>query len=203
MKIIKMYTHQVQSNNNGTKGTINNPYSQEEFNSMVSAGNWQGGYVEGMGYVTPTVDIFGTSDSETSDSDSWNDPFDSYPSNPFDTSNDSTPTTGGGGNNNTGGNGQGEEEIIVGGNGDGVGNVDNDNIVDNAGEANSYPSYNIDDASNLMSKGEWKGGYIDSYILPQVTIVAKGPTKLPTNGADILERAKPMKAYHIGLEDAI
>ncbi len=35
-----------------TKGTQENPYSQEEF-AAVPEGTWKGGYVEGAGYVAP------------------------------------------------------------------------------------------------------------------------------------------------------
>lgn len=37
-----------------TKGTQENPYSQEEF-AAVPEGTWKGGYVEGAGYVAPAT----------------------------------------------------------------------------------------------------------------------------------------------------
>lgn len=33
------------------KGSINNPYTEAEFNAMCDAGTWSGGYVEGYGYM--------------------------------------------------------------------------------------------------------------------------------------------------------
>ena len=35
-----------------TKGTVTNPYTQEEHDAFAS-GTWPGGYVEGVGYVVP------------------------------------------------------------------------------------------------------------------------------------------------------
>ena len=48
-----------------TKGTVTNPYTQDEYYSESQAGTWQGGYVEAMGYIgiesiwLPTVVIYG------------------------------------------------------------------------------------------------------------------------------------------------
>lgn len=77
MKTIRIYKPQALSSS-GSKGTANNPYTYEEFDRMVEAGTWNGGYVEGMGYVLPTVDVWASSDSfsdSDSDSDSWSDPW--------------------------------------------------------------------------------------------------------------------------------
>ena len=35
----------------GGNGTSTSPYTQAEFDSMVSSGTWSGGYVEGWGYT--------------------------------------------------------------------------------------------------------------------------------------------------------
>ena len=36
-----------------SKGTVVNPFTQEEYNSLCNTGEWPGGYVEAMGYVAP------------------------------------------------------------------------------------------------------------------------------------------------------
>ena len=40
-----------------TKGTQTNPYTQEEFYSLLDLGIWSGGWVEGMGYAIPQTTI--------------------------------------------------------------------------------------------------------------------------------------------------
>ena len=40
-----------------TKGTETNPYTQEEFYSLLDLGIWPGGWVEGMGYAIPQTTI--------------------------------------------------------------------------------------------------------------------------------------------------
>ena len=45
----------------GGNGTSANPYTQAEFDSMLSNDNWNGGYVEGMGYVATNAYIYGSS----------------------------------------------------------------------------------------------------------------------------------------------
>ena len=48
-----------------SKGTVSNPFTQEEYNSLCNTGEWPGGYVEAMGYIAsqsivlPTVVIYG------------------------------------------------------------------------------------------------------------------------------------------------
>lgn len=46
----------------GGNGTSANPYTQAEFDNMLSNDNWNGGYVEGMGYVATNTYIYGSSD---------------------------------------------------------------------------------------------------------------------------------------------
>lgn len=77
MKTIRIYSAKPQSNDgSATKGTSSNPYTQEEYNGMLDAGTWNGGYVEGLGYVLPEVEVYGSSSKfSESDSDSWNDPW--------------------------------------------------------------------------------------------------------------------------------
>lgn len=38
-----------------TKGTAENPYSQVEMATLQEEGTWNGGYVEGMGYIVPMM----------------------------------------------------------------------------------------------------------------------------------------------------
>lgn len=45
----------------GGDGTSANPYTVTEFDSMCSSNNWNGGYVEGMGYVANDTYIYGNS----------------------------------------------------------------------------------------------------------------------------------------------
>jgi hypothetical protein len=48
----------------GGAGSADDPYSQEEYESMLESGTWtQGAYVEGMGYVLGTVEVTGSSSS--------------------------------------------------------------------------------------------------------------------------------------------
>ena len=47
----------VATNDDPTKGTQTNPYTQEEFYAMLDNETWPGGWVEGMGYALPAVDI--------------------------------------------------------------------------------------------------------------------------------------------------
>ena len=42
----------------GGNGTSANPYTQAEFDNMLSNDNWNGGYVEGMGYVATNTYIY-------------------------------------------------------------------------------------------------------------------------------------------------
>ena len=41
-------------------GTANNPYTWGEFDMYMARDMWAGGYVEGMGYVIPEVNVYGT-----------------------------------------------------------------------------------------------------------------------------------------------
>ena len=95
-----------------TKGTLSNPYSLEEYEAMLDAGTWKGGYVKGLGYCLPEVQIVASSnsmdisDSEHSDLDTscWpdsSDPF-SDPGNNNNSSDGDGNNTGTSGNSNTG-----------------------------------------------------------------------------------------------------
>lgn len=45
----------------GGNGTSASPYTVAEFDSMCCSDNWNGGYVEGMGYVANDVYVYGNS----------------------------------------------------------------------------------------------------------------------------------------------
>ena len=194
MTSIKPYNVSTQSSDSGSpKGSVNNPYSNAEYESMIEAGTWNGGYVDGMGYVLSDVTVLGSSNY---DSDSWSDPWESV-SNPWgssddgsgssDNGNSSTGTggnTGSGGNNNIVNNNSNSDNTNTG-NG-------NYNIVDNAGEADysSLYTFEEEEATILMDNGMWKGGYITGigYVGPSVTIV---PTNVVSviSGTQILQNA--------------
>ena len=54
-----------------SKGTVVNPFTQEEYNSLCNTGEWLGGYVEAMGYVAPPM-MDGMSDGSGSGSSDTN-----------------------------------------------------------------------------------------------------------------------------------
>ena len=106
------------SSSSGPKGSSAKPYTQDEFDQMVEAGTWEGGYVEGMGYCMGQVTVTASyPDSSSSGSD------DSWPSEDSEDKNDHNPpvppiTGGGGGGSSHGGGGTGSGNI-GGGNGGG------------------------------------------------------------------------------------
>lgn len=102
----------------GAKGSSSNPYSQDEFYELLDSGNWEGGYVTGMGYVTPEAVVGGSDSASGSDSDSGsdsNDFSDMWPNNPQDDPEDHTNSgndqqnQGGGGNGSGSGSGSGPQ----------------------------------------------------------------------------------------------
>mgnify|MGYP000931790933 CR=1 FL=1 len=42
----------------GGSGSSSDPYTQDEFDSMMYSGHWNGGWVYGMGWITPQVYIY-------------------------------------------------------------------------------------------------------------------------------------------------
>lgn len=48
----------------GGNGTSADPYTMVEYENMLSGGNWNGGYVEGMGYVNTGGDMYIYGNSE-------------------------------------------------------------------------------------------------------------------------------------------
>ena len=43
----------------GGSGTSTDPYTPQEFDYMINDGQWHGGWVYGMGWVTPEVTVYG------------------------------------------------------------------------------------------------------------------------------------------------
>ena len=63
----------VATNDDPTKGTQENPYTQEEYYVMLGNGTWSGGWIEGVGYGLPVVVI-------NQESDNWFISWDLYDS---------------------------------------------------------------------------------------------------------------------------
>lgn len=144
MKKIKLYLIDGQADSNPPKGSQENPYTQAEYEAMVDADTWTGGFVEEIGYVTPLVDIY---PSYSSDPYGAIDPFGSsecpFPScsNPFgsdsDGGNSSEGTGENGGSGGSGGSGGG------GGSQGGLGGYSVNKAVDYL-VAHAAPSYSHD-----------------------------------------------------------
>lgn len=140
------YPASTQSNNNSPKGSINNPYTQEEFESFED-GTWPGGWVEGMGYVIPQVNINGSRSSSSDPYSSGSDPSDpwgSLSSNPWasDGSNPNGNNPGGGGGGNAGGTGRP-------GTSGGTGNSNNSSNIKLAGKYTKISQYSRNILLNL------------------------------------------------------
>ena len=61
MDRIKNYARSSQSGSTSPKGSVSNPYTQEEYDEIIESGSpWTGGYVEGKGYVAPDTYITGS-----------------------------------------------------------------------------------------------------------------------------------------------
>lgn len=114
------------------KGTLSNPYSQEEFYAMLNAGTWPGGYVQGLGYCMAEITVVGSSsssdasESDSSDSSEWSDISDPFSdpdnigdlSNPDDNDQGSNSSSDGSssedsGSNSSGGGGSGSARVIT------------------------------------------------------------------------------------------
>lgn len=70
MTEINVYGMNAQDGGSAPKGSASNPYTQSEYESMLEAGTWPGGYVEGLGYCMKEVVITGSDSEPDSDSDS-------------------------------------------------------------------------------------------------------------------------------------
>ena len=138
MTQIKVYSAAQQSSgSDAAKGTVNNPYTEAEYEAMLENDTWPGGYVEGLGYcgkaviVTasyPDSDSMGSDDSWPSE-DSFENPWESD-DNENDTDNPSTGGNQGGQSGNTG-----EADYVGGGNsGGGSGGSGMDAVVEDEEE---------------------------------------------------------------------
>ena len=130
MSTIKPYKAKSQNEDNPPKGSINNPYSLDEFNSMCDNGTWNGGYVEGMGYCLPTIEV--TTSMPGSDSSDDSDPWGSDTSCPW-SGTGHIPNPGGSSENGQNGNNNSENE---------------ENNPQNNIEGNSQSAPNVENASN-------------------------------------------------------
>jgi hypothetical protein len=129
----------------GAKGSSSNPYSQVEFYELLDSGNWEGGYVTGMGYVTPEAVVGGSDSASGSDSDSGsdsNDFSDMWPNNPQDdpedhtnSGNDQQGQNGGGGSTGGGSNGTGSN------NGNSSGEPEEGNSIHDVLSSNQFHGY--------------------------------------------------------------
>lgn len=192
-----------------TKGTLSNPYSQEDYEAMLDAGTWKGGYVKGLGYCMAEVVIWSSShgsdasNSECSDSDSswWSYSSDLLIDSSNDNPDDETTLNSTGGSDDTGETGDTGGTSGTGGAGGtggsggtgGTGGTDGNNSnVDNAGEADysSLYTYTEKEANALMDRGAWKGGYVVGlgYVLPCL-IVLPSSVNSPASGLQILNKA--------------
>ncbi|HBG40390.1 MAG TPA: hypothetical protein DDZ96_13125 [Porphyromonadaceae bacterium] len=53
-------------------GTSGNPLSVEDYNTLTEMGRWNGGYVEGLGYVLPEVTVLGSTGNSNNNSGTFN-----------------------------------------------------------------------------------------------------------------------------------
>ena len=148
MTKINSYSASPQSGDGSApKGSVYNPYTQEEFNSMSDAGTWPDGHVIGMGYVLPGVYICASSDSDSvSSSDSWNDPWEST-SDPWGSSGeDEASRPSGDGGSDTSGSGS------IGGNnyGEGTPGGNNSGSGVTGGNGGALVAYSVSKAVNYL-----------------------------------------------------
>ena len=69
LKKVQLSTEQSTPNSaDPTKGTQTNPYTQVEMATLQEEGTWNGGYVEGMGYIVPMMSM-NSGSSSSGDSD--------------------------------------------------------------------------------------------------------------------------------------
>ncbi|KGI22888.1 hypothetical protein [Hoylesella timonensis] len=156
MEKIKLYIAKAQSNNSdAAKGTAENPYTEEEFETMLDNGTWPGGYVQNMGYVMKEVVVSSSyPDSGVVDSDdswSWSDPWDSS-SDPWDSSSepwDGTNSSGNSGNNHNGGS-QGVD-VNSGGHGGG-GVISGNKPVSDVIPTSAFKGYRDSDKAGCLNR---------------------------------------------------
>ena len=133
------------------KGTLSNPYSQEEFYAMLNAGTWPGGYVQGLGYCMAEITVVGSSsssdasESDSSDSSEWSDISDplSDPDNIGDLSNPDDNDQG----SNSSSDGSSSEDS--GSNSSGGGGSGSARVITISGKTNGISSYTYNILKNL------------------------------------------------------
>ena len=169
------------------KGTQENPYSLEEYESLSESGQWQGGYITdetgSVVYALKDAVFYGSKGysgygSSGSGSDPWGSHWwgswwgsswwGSYPYKPWDDDDDTNgDNTGGGGGGNTGG---GNNNTGGGGGGGNTGGGDNSNNNTNkTGTFNSGKSFYTKTAFEAMKSDKtWAGGNVFSlgYVNP-------------------------------------
>lgn len=167
MTQIKVYGSTPQSSgSDAAKGSVDNPYTEAEYEAMLENDTWPGGYVEGLGYcgkaviVTasyPDSDSMGSDDSWPSE-DSYDDPWGSD-GNENDTDNSST----GGNHGGQGGNTGGGEYVGGGHSGGGGGNSNNPYSIFNGQNCTflyGKPFYTEREMETMRANGTWKGGNV-------------------------------------------
>ncbi len=65
LKNLKNVSSSIVNNEDVSKGTVDDPYSEDEFLELLDNDEWHGGYVIGYGYVSATVVINGACSSES------------------------------------------------------------------------------------------------------------------------------------------
>lgn len=103
MDKIKVYRVASTSGKSSPKGSLDNPYTVEEYEEYLDSGkDWPGGYVKDMGYVAADTIIVGSYPSDDSWWDSWEDSSWSDPwggsSSSEESSGSSSPSNGSGSN---------------------------------------------------------------------------------------------------------
>lgn len=81
---MKIKAYKISTQSSDAKGTVNNPYTEAEFESMLNDGTWQGGFVENRGYCAKDIVVYGSytdSNSWHSFYDYWSSFYNSWPSN--------------------------------------------------------------------------------------------------------------------------
>lgn len=186
MNTIKRYV--PTSNGDVTqKGTIENPYSVEEMNSMMTGGSWLGGYTQGYGYASTGSSTVSLGSGSSADEFLWPDDDDDEEEEYSPNDDDQNDVEGINGDNGPGGNGSnGVNHNDNGANNNNPGSIEND------GEGCDYTGCTFSESAawDLMERNEWAGGYVSEvgYVGPCVTVI---PSKVdPVSlGYEILQNA--------------
>ena len=104
MDKIKVYRVASTSGKSSPKGSLDNPYTVEEYEEYLDSGkDWPGGYVKDMGYIAADTIIVGSYPSDDSWWDSWEDSSWSDPWSSSGSSEDSSGSSSGSGGGSQGG----------------------------------------------------------------------------------------------------